>query len=602
MTGAAPITRLFKKSFLCAYLEDALPLFCEGSSLAVIHQPEGLAVAGLAGPNAGDDILQRFTTGTYSASSCIRELAVEDAVLGWLVLDTPDDTPPHAFDFVARSLREILNREFVRRGLGAETLEQYREVALLQRAVAKLNGSLDVIQVARSLLDECMATSFPAEHVLVFFLDEASLPYRIVQAMNSQDTPYAERIAQSSLFAEVVANARWDGTNHGATNASDRMAKAEIVNDLENDPRWNVDVPDLARLLIVPLATSSIVHGALVMASGPASSPFGSGHLKQAATLAAVAGIAMANAHHFHQVQKILMSLIQSIATAIDSRDSLTSGHSQRVARIAHSLAWAVNSDLQDFPDFTFTEMELQEIFYAGLLHDVGKIGVREEVLTKATRLHPGKLELIGLRLELWGGIHQRDWSDLFERLQAINTSYDVSEDDKALLYKLSFESVTIGAQTIEVLSSAELAEFLTPRGNLNAEEWAEIKRHPEESHRILENIPFTSHFPRILEIIVQHHERLDGSGYPAGLHGDKLLLQSRILAVADVYDSLRRDRHYKKALSREMALAILEQEGRLNKLDARVVRVLTGALESVERAEAPEPRAFALGHIADHM
>lgn len=600
MTGAASISRLVKKSFLGAYLEDALTLFEAGSFLAVIHQPDAYALAGTAGPAAHEDLLQRFADGVIPAPHT-RELAVEGVVFGWLVLDTPSHAEASALDFVARSLREIISRELLRRGLGAETLEQYREVALLQRAVGKLNGSLDVYQVAHSLLDECMATSFPADHALVLFLDDASRTYRIVQSAGSRELPYAGRIAQSRLFSEVLANACWDDADGEDTLASERMVKGEIVNDLTRDPRWDVDVPEVSRMLIVPLATSRIIHGALVMASGPSSRPFGSGHLKQTTTLATVTGIAMANAHHFHQVQRILMSLIQSIATAIDSRDTLTSGHSQRVARIAHSLARAVSQDRREFPDFAFTEMELQEIFYAGLLHDVGKIGVREEVLTKATRLHPRKLELIGMRLELWGAMHQREWTDLFERLQAINSAYDVSEEDEALLYRLANKSIAIGEATIEVLSADELSEFLTPRGNLNAEEWEEIKRHPAESHRILENIPFTSHFPRILQIIVQHHERLDGSGYPAGLEGDELLLQSRILAVADVYDSLRRDRHYKKALSQEMALAILEQEGRLNKLDARVVRVLTGALESVEHAEAPEPRAFGLGSPVDH-
>ncbi|MFW5733692.1 MAG: HD domain-containing phosphohydrolase, partial [Oceanidesulfovibrio sp.] len=600
MAGAPPITRLLKKSFLRAYLEDALPLFDTGCTLAVVHQAGALALAGAAGSHAGNAILGRFAAGEMD-DACVRELVVEGVVFGWLVIETMDVTPPRAFDFVAMSLQEVMKRELVRRGLGAETLDQYREVALLQRAVGKLNGSLDVHHVARALLDVCMTRSFPAQHGLVFFLDEEGGSYRIVHAMSSQALPHADRISRSRLFCEVLANARQDA-NATEHLEPERMSKGEIVNDLTQDPRWDVDVPGVARLLIVPLVTSRLEHGALVMASGPEAPAFGSSHLKQTTTLAAVTGIAMANAHHFHQVQKILMALIQSIATAIDSRDRLTSGHSQRVARIAHSLALAVNDDREEFNDFAFSEIELQEIFYAGLLHDVGKIGVREEVLTKATRLHPGKLELIGMRLELWGGLRLREWRGLYERLQDINTCYDVSEEDAALLHRLAGESFTIGERTIRLLGDDELDAFLTPWGNLNAEEWAEIKRHPEESYRILENIPFTHHFPHILDIIVQHHERLDGSGYPAGLHGDKVLLQSRILSVADVYDSLRRDRHYKKAFSREMALTILDNEGQQGKLDDRLVRVLARTLETVERTEVPEPRAFALDSPANSM
>ncbi|TVM26915.1 HD-GYP domain-containing protein, partial [Oceanidesulfovibrio marinus] len=185
----------------------------------------------------------------------------------------------------------------------------------------------------------------------------------------------------------------------------ERTAKGEIVNDLSGDDRWDIVVQGVNTLLIVPLATSHMVHGALVMVASEASPTFESSHLKRITTLASVTGIAMANAHHLQQVQKILIALIQSIATAIDSSERLTSGHSQRVARIAHALARAVNRDHADFADRVFNEVELEEIFYAGLLHDVGKIGVREEVLTKASRLPAKKLDLIGLRLQLWAAL-----------------------------------------------------------------------------------------------------------------------------------------------------------------------------------------------------
>lgn len=593
MTTGLPLTRLLKKPFLRSYLEDALALFGEGCSLAVIHTPDSPVLAGFAGPADEETLLSRFVSDSTDPD-CIRELTVVDTVCGWLLLDSCDGASRPQLDFVARSLCEIMQREFVRRGLGAETLDQYREVALMQRAVAKLNVSLNVRDVALALLGECMATSFPAQHVMVFFRDEENEPFHIIHALSTRGVEYAQRIAESRLFTEILAhdsqNAK-TGEHHG-----ERTVKGEIVNDLSGDDRWDIVVPGVNKLLIVPLATSHMVHGALVMVASEDSPTFESSHLKRITTLASVTGIAMANAHHFQQVQKILIALIQSIATAIDSRDRLTSGHSQRVARIAHALARAVNRDRADFADRVFNEVELEEIFYAGLLHDVGKIGVREEVLTKASRLPAKKLDLIGLRLQLWAALHAREWQELLDRLQAINTAYDLSQEDEDLLRQLTRESFTVSGRTMTVLGEDELQELLTPRGTLNAEEWAEIKRHPQESHRILENIPFTDRFPRILDIIIQHHERLDGSGYPAGLAGENVLLQSRILAVADVYDSLCRDRHYKKAFSREKALAILEDEGRLGKLDPRVVRVLVDSLDAVERAQAPEPLVFSAG------
>jgi len=149
----------------------------------------------------------------------------------------------------------------------------------------------------------------------------------------------------------------------------------------------------------------------------------------------------------------------------------------------------------------------------------------------------------------------------------------------------LGHETLEVGGSTVTILSEDECRRMLTPRGNLTPLEWQEIKRHPEESHRILQNIPFTTHFPNILTIVLQHHERLDGSGYPSGASGRQLITQSRIMAIVDVYDALRQDRHYKKALSRDMALTILRQEARRKKLDARLVELFCRDIEEIEKS-----------------
>jgi putative nucleotidyltransferase with HDIG domain len=82
------------------------------------------------------------------------------------------------------------------------------------------------------------------------------------------------------------------------------------------------------------------------------------------------------------------------------------------------------------------------------------------------------------------------------------------------------------------------------------------LRQHPTIGMRILEPIHFMTH---VREIIGQHHERFDGSGYPLGISGDKLLLESRILSVADSYDAMTSDRPYRKALPAEVALREIE-------------------------------------------
>ncbi|NCP03176.1 MAG: HD domain-containing protein, partial [Deltaproteobacteria bacterium] len=83
------------------------------------------------------------------------------------------------------------------------------------------------------------------------------------------------------------------------------------------------------------------------------------------------------------------------------------------------------------------------------------------------------------------------------------------------------------------------------------------LRQHPHIGMRILEPIQYMH---RIREIIGQHHERFDGKGYPLGLAGDKLLLEARILSVADSYDAMTSDRPYRKALAQEVALSEIEQ------------------------------------------
>ena len=107
--------------------------------------------------------------------------------------------------------------------------------------------------------------------------------------------------------------------------------------------------------------------------------------------------------------------------------------------------------------------------------------------------------------------------------------------------------------------------------GPLTDEEWAAVRRHPEVGAEIVARVPGLT---PVAEIILAHHERWDGSGYPRGLKGEEIPVEARILAVADVYDALRSDRPYRPAWSEEEALSYIRaQSGRL--FDPRVVEAL---------------------------
>ena len=121
-------------------------------------------------------------------------------------------------------------------------------------------------------------------------------------------------------------------------------------------------------------------------------------------------------------------------------------------------------------------------------------------------------------------------------------------------------------------------SDTLNKRGPLTDSEWKEIKRHPELSYNILSSV---NEYGPIAEIVFYHHERWDGKGYPSGLQGEEIPLQSRIIMVADAYDAMTDDRPYRKALSKEEAVKQLKK-GTGSQFDPEIVEVFLKKVLSV--------------------
>ena len=174
-------------------------------------------------------------------------------------------------------------------------------------------------------------------------------------------------------------------------------------------------------------------------------------------------------------------SALFSLAGAVEAKDNYTLGHTQRVASLAEALGKKLG----------LSDKEIFALRMGGILHDVGKIGIAEEILNK-----PGKFE---------------------------------------------------------------------------PHEWEIMKSHPEIGYRIC--LPLKSTLGIALDVVRHHHEKLDGSSYPDGLKGDEISLAARIMCVVDIYDALVTIRPYrKKAMSKEEAIGILQEEVEAGKLDKRVV------------------------------
>ncbi|QQR90311.1 MAG: GAF domain-containing protein [Myxococcales bacterium] len=325
-------------------------------------------------------------------------------------------------------------------------------------------------------------------------------------------------------------------------------------------------------------------------------------------TLAAQAGIALENALLYSDIQNLFEGFVRASVQAIEQRDPTTSGHSLRVSVLACELASKVDhvSDGR-FADLKFSEKQMQELEYASLLHDFGKIGVREQVLLKAKKLHDHELCLVQTRIDAL--FHQTRADFLEQKLTLIENSASATElaavennyaaqcallrearefieraNEPTVLRQGDFSRIQ-GLANIELrdfkqlrvplLNEEHIRALQVTKGSLASDELEEIRKHVVHTFQFLSRIPWGKTFQNIPEIAAAHHERLDGSGYPYGLGDSEIPAQSKIMTVADIYDALTAaDRPYKKSLPHERAMDILFSEASSGHIDADLVRI----------------------------
>ncbi len=317
-------------------------------------------------------------------------------------------------------------------------------------------------------------------------------------------------------------------------------------------------------------------------------------------SLSSLAAVSLDNNQLYNEIENLFECLVKASAKAIEQRDPATSGHSLRVAKYTVALAEAFSSDTSDeFSDIHYSPDHLKGLRYACLLHDFGKVGVRENVLVKAKKLYPGMLDLIHMRLdyirkkneaEMFRGVLEKKGNlnsikeelekeyEKFEKLKEIITSLNettvLSSDPEEMLSVVKSEKYTDESSGEACIITDEESGFLSiKRGCLNDKERDEIQSHVVHTYEFLKNIPWPDYLSNIPEIARGHHEMLNGSGYPDSKKGDEIPFESRMMAVADIYDALTAsDRPYKRAVPADRALNILKAEADAGKLDSKIV------------------------------
>jgi HD-GYP domain-containing protein (c-di-GMP phosphodiesterase class II) len=335
-----------------------------------------------------------------------------------------------------------------------------------------------------------------------------------------------------------------------------------------------------------------------------------------------------------NQLQKSIENLFEGFVRAsvqiIEARDPTTSGHSERVAELTVRLSEEASSITSGpLRLIQFSDRQIQEIRYAALLHDFGKVGIPEAILGKQKKLYPDQLEIIRHRfalarrtlemecaqnkfkylLEHPSHQHGDDTSNtgcshcqkleqlesqLTQTIEALQYYWEFirelnepdvvirrdfqafSEETSAQLAALTkYTYRDIDGETKPLITEAEMTQLLVSRGNLTNQERLGIEEHVTHTYHFLRRIPWTKHLKDVPTIAYGHHEKLDGSGYPKGLKQEEIPIQTQMLTVADIYDALTAsDRPYKRRLPLDTALKILRQEAARSKINSDLVEL----------------------------
>jgi len=354
--------------------------------------------------------------------------------------------------------------------------------------------------------------------------------------------------------------------------------------------------------------------------------PYSKRTVELVTALAGQAAVAIENSRLYEDIEKLFEGFVLAAVHAIEQRDPTTYGHSGRVAGMTVGLAETVDrAGDGPFRGVKFSREQLKEIRYAALLHDFGKVGVREEVLVKAKKLYPSDLGFVRHRhafirrtaeREFWrkraeflesngkqgyesfiqelARAHQQELQELDRFLEIV-----LRANEPSILPDGSFEELTGWSKRTYLALDGAPEPFLSPdemryltirKGSLDDAERHEIESHVTHTFQFLQRIPWTRELQQIPLIAYGHHEKMDGRGYPRRITGEAIPLQTRMMTISDIYDALTaQDRPYKRAVSIDRALDILTIEVKEGQLDAELFKLfIDGKVFQRQAEESP--------------
>lgn len=484
--------------------------------------------------------------------------------------------------------------------------EEIKDILELGQALAKEKFYYHLFDL---ILDGCMKFT-QAEGGEFYALDNGSFravisKNKVLEARGINVDDSEETIAMNphNIVAHTVAHRkviRVDDIYNEKNFEILKLKEKDIKNDYRTKSMMLVPIIDADKKIdgVIQLFNCTNDEGEII--------PFPEEYEILVSSLTSQMATTMSNMILIQDLEDLLGSFVECMTTAIDARTPYNANHTINVAQLCMDFSDYINGlyTKGEYSGF-INDNEVEQLYMAASLHDLGKMITPREVLNKSTRLGllydnlVNKLEKIQLSLKidmLEGRLDDMDWavedmhlSNFIAELPRINISDFLTEDDVYRISEMS-KKIYVNPQGVKIayLDEAEKVALNIVKGTLTDEERKIVQQHVEYTEKMLDKIRFNAKYNRVRSIASNHHEYLDGSGYPKGIKADKIDNLTRILTICDIYDSLTsNDRPYKGTIPVEKALAILDSmvsEGKLDKNLVRIFRLFV--LEKTDKAK----------------
>ena len=311
-------------------------------------------------------------------------------------------------------------------------------------------------------------------------------------------------------------------------------------------------------------------------------------------SLASQAAMALTNMQLITSLEDFIDAFVTTIAKAIDTKSPYTSDHIGKVEEIALLVAKAISDDNTIYKKIKYSENDYKQLSLAAWMHDIGKISMPEHIIDKATKLEKifdrihlieQRFEVIKLNKEIEYLKNQTSKTEYENFTNEINNDIEfikrinfggefMSDEDIQKLENISRKVyIKNDGEIISFISEDEFYNLSIKKGTLTKEEIEIIRNHAKLSLDMISGLPFPKKYKDVLNIACNHHEKLNGLGYPRGLKAEEISLEDRIMILADIFEALTASaRPYKDAMKLSKVKDILSSMANKGELDKELI------------------------------